>query len=329
MKKAFTLIELLVVIAIIAILAAILFPVFAQAKSAAKKTSAISNQKNISTSIFLYTSDYDDIYPRSDGCELNSSLNPRLNGAPAGTDPQTRCQFSSGSFAWRTNHFSWQKWVQPYIKNVDIFWHPGKSRNDATDSNGRRQWSDFGQIAASFALNTAITGGLNTGDIPMASARVFRNSWTGGTQTALISPAETILLAESMNPTSGILPMSILSTEWSAANVTAYPGIVREVLINDVQNKFANGGTGACNGVNDGGAVRNPLIFSNGMTVGFADGSAKFLQMNAIISRTPTAAELFPGFSPAGRCFVPGSTQQVGTTVNLNINYPLWGLSAQ
>jgi prepilin-type N-terminal cleavage/methylation domain-containing protein/prepilin-type processing-associated H-X9-DG protein len=58
----FTLIELLVVIAIIAILAAILFPVFAQAKEAAKKTQDLSNQKNISLASVMYLSDFDDMY---------------------------------------------------------------------------------------------------------------------------------------------------------------------------------------------------------------------------------------------------------------------------
>jgi prepilin-type N-terminal cleavage/methylation domain-containing protein/prepilin-type processing-associated H-X9-DG protein len=60
MKKGFTLIELLVVIAIIAILAAILFPVFSQAKAAAKKTADLSNFKQIGMAIMLYANDYDD-----------------------------------------------------------------------------------------------------------------------------------------------------------------------------------------------------------------------------------------------------------------------------
>src|ERR1700722_13842562 len=65
MRRAFTLIELLVVIAIIAILAAILFPVFAQAKAAAKKTVSLSNTKELSLAHIMYTNDYDDAFASS------------------------------------------------------------------------------------------------------------------------------------------------------------------------------------------------------------------------------------------------------------------------
>lgn len=63
MRKAFTLIELLVVIAIIAILAAILFPVFTQAKNAAKATTCISNMRQLGTAVMMYLNDNDNSYP--------------------------------------------------------------------------------------------------------------------------------------------------------------------------------------------------------------------------------------------------------------------------
>ena len=76
-KRGFTLIELLVVVAIIAVLAAILFPVFAQAKVAAKKTSSISNLKQIGTALALYLTDNEG-YPQSSS---PSTWNPRVRWA--------------------------------------------------------------------------------------------------------------------------------------------------------------------------------------------------------------------------------------------------------
>lgn len=92
MRKAFTLIELLVVIAIIAILAAILFPVFAQAKTAAKKTAALSSVKQIGTGLGIYLADSDDTMPHVS------------SGGPGSIN--------------RTDY-----WViiYPYVKNMDLF----------------------------------------------------------------------------------------------------------------------------------------------------------------------------------------------------------------
>ena len=77
MRKAFTLIELLVVIAIIAILAAILFPVFAQAKEAAKRTTDLSNAKQIGLAFQMYAGDYDDTSPT-----VSKAKQPGLDGTP-------------------------------------------------------------------------------------------------------------------------------------------------------------------------------------------------------------------------------------------------------
>jgi len=67
-NRAFTLIELLVVIAIIAILAAILFPVFSQARESARVTSCLSNMKQIGLAIRMYTQDYDEVLPMRRTC---------------------------------------------------------------------------------------------------------------------------------------------------------------------------------------------------------------------------------------------------------------------
>jgi prepilin-type N-terminal cleavage/methylation domain-containing protein/prepilin-type processing-associated H-X9-DG protein len=76
--RVFTLIELLVVITIIAILAAILFPVFAQARERARAVACLSNTKQIGTALMMYTQDYDELYPAA-----NAAVPPINNGALA------------------------------------------------------------------------------------------------------------------------------------------------------------------------------------------------------------------------------------------------------
>ena len=73
-SSGFTLIELLVVIAIIAILAAILFPVFAQAREKARQTSCLSNQKQIGTAALMYVQDYDETFPMAFGIRSDTGI---------------------------------------------------------------------------------------------------------------------------------------------------------------------------------------------------------------------------------------------------------------
>lgn len=102
-KRAFTLIELLVVIAIIAILAAILFPVFAQAREKARQTACLSNCKQIGLGIMMYAQDYDEILPSS-----------WMNNGPGATAPYG---IDPGPGPYRT----WQYNIMPYLKNKEVF----------------------------------------------------------------------------------------------------------------------------------------------------------------------------------------------------------------
>jgi prepilin-type N-terminal cleavage/methylation domain-containing protein/prepilin-type processing-associated H-X9-DG protein len=138
-KKGFTLIELLVVIAIIAILAAILFPVFAQARDKARQAACLSNTKQISLGITMYAQDYDEIMP------------------VLGVNAQNRGR--------------WQFQIFPYVKNVDVFtcpsipankWVPPPAGALGTSDRGGYGWSlalaqdtatnSNGNLAAGYAL---------------------------------------------------------------------------------------------------------------------------------------------------------------------------------
>ncbi len=117
-SRGFTLIELLVVIAIIAILAAILFPVFARAREAARATSCKSNLKQLTTGILMYVQDYDEVLP---------------HGGRSGASPNR-----------------WYQLVDPYIKNAQVFRCPsynvGTNRGYGTNVN-LMEWGNASSMA--------------------------------------------------------------------------------------------------------------------------------------------------------------------------------------
>ena len=125
-RRGFTLIELLVVIAIIAILASILFPVFAQVKEAAKKTTCISNLKQVGLAIKLYQNDYDDVNPRHRMCpdrvgdELCATASPTIWSGPHETWWAPFDNSVAPDAKPPYLHFQ-EGFLQPYFKNFAIF----------------------------------------------------------------------------------------------------------------------------------------------------------------------------------------------------------------
>ncbi len=103
-RRGFTLIELLVVIAIIAILAAILFPVFAQARDKARQTSCLSNQKQVGTAILMYVQDYDE----------------RLFFYPSTTIPSRSRTGAVLPSSTSINPVRWWNALMPFMKNTQI-----------------------------------------------------------------------------------------------------------------------------------------------------------------------------------------------------------------
>ena len=114
MRRGFTLIELLVVIAIIAILAAILFPVFAKAREKARQTSCLSNVKQLMLGIKMYVQDYDEINPAARNCIANAAGTAWATGLPL-TDTISKRPGCAGE-----NFVAWFDVIQPYIKNRQI-----------------------------------------------------------------------------------------------------------------------------------------------------------------------------------------------------------------
>lgn len=114
-RRGFTLIELLVVIAIIAILAAILFPVFAKAREAARQSSCLSNTKQLGNGVMMYVQDYDETFP-------------------------WRWQGTGSANAWThvpvgetatSNYMTWAEWIYPYVKNSQVYQCPSFKRTQA------------------------------------------------------------------------------------------------------------------------------------------------------------------------------------------------------
>ncbi|NSW55216.1 MAG: DUF1559 domain-containing protein [Armatimonadetes bacterium] len=149
-RSGFTLIELLVVIAIIAILAAILFPVFARAREKARQTSCLSNLKQLGLAAQMYAQDYDETLPR-----LNIGPGPLTYTLPNGTT-------YSGYMLWHTS-------IYPYLKNYQMLSCPSDSVRYAGNYTG----------GGSYGLNS-LNSGQALGSINYPAESMFFAEANGG-----------------------------------------------------------------------------------------------------------------------------------------------------
>jgi len=161
-RRGFTLIELLVVIAIIAILAAILFPVFAKAREKARQSSCLSNVKQMGLAFMQYAQDYDETMP---------------------------CDWMDPTNTWATR-YSWRALISPYIKNTQIFSCPSASYNYSGAAAGQCVANEGG-IPGGYGDNTVHYNGA----APSPPGVAF---WPAGCRLSVVAlPAQLIVLGDS------------------------------------------------------------------------------------------------------------------------------------
>jgi prepilin-type N-terminal cleavage/methylation domain-containing protein/prepilin-type processing-associated H-X9-DG protein len=192
-RAGFTLIELLVVIAIIAILAAILFPVFAQARERARAVSCLSNLKQLGTGLMMYTQDYDETYPSA------FISVPPINGGTQATIP-------------------YDAQLMPYIKNDQVFTDPGDpntvpqwAHQDASFWDGKyRSTLNGGKV---YKRSYSYVGSINTreraaqgGSQPDPNTGL--SQWAQGNSLAAVEqPSDTIAIVDTTSTPSETWPM--------------------------------------------------------------------------------------------------------------------------
>jgi len=193
----FTLIELLVVIAIIAILAAILFPVFAQAREKARATSCLSNVKQLTLGFMMYVQDYDEYFPH---------WNWTHNSDFGTGDPTTKGVYST----------VWFNAIYPYVKNGQVYTCPDDNLRIAPstctngDSGGIGGWSQgcghddmLAKGIDPAIVDQPMSYGVNE---PLHFGELGNPQPDGFSPTGLAKldkPAQTMLVADSVWPTTG------------------------------------------------------------------------------------------------------------------------------
>lgn len=262
-SRGFTLIELLVVIAIIAILAAILFPVFAQAKEAAKKSADLSNNKQILLGAQMYMADYDDIFPM-------------LRNSPSKWQAVVvEPQINSGHIA-----------VNPYVKNRSIWLSPNDSvqRCDAT-ATGNRSPTDQslptgGGVSYVFTYNRPALSqayGISGWDAPTAAGVPSASASSSLSGTAIGSVASTIFLVPNYigwNYWTGLMQHRADQREYAFPDVGG--------TLQPTWPKVLACASCWCSGITSNMSIG---AYSGTTNWGFADGHSKAMKRDQIMDR--------------------------------------------
>jgi prepilin-type N-terminal cleavage/methylation domain-containing protein len=272
-RQGFTLIELLVVIAIIAILAAILFPVFAQARAKARQTSCLSNLKQLTLATSMYQQDYDGSFPY---------WNWWFQADAGGCGGRGNAALDRGC-----GHYDslWLNAIYPYTKNGQIYACPSDVQNLTPGNSSIWWWTSSDPLKVGMLPqinNQKVSYGFNE---PLHFGELY--SWPGVSPTSdatLQKPAQTLVIADSVHVTSGS----------PTTGVFPDPGNPKDPLHNCLMRRVAyaqnNDGTwaGDCSGTNkpewDSGSRH-----SAGQNLGYADGHAGFKR------NTQTNYDLFRG----------------------------------
>jgi prepilin-type N-terminal cleavage/methylation domain-containing protein/prepilin-type processing-associated H-X9-DG protein len=261
-SRGFTLIELLVVIAIIAILAAILFPVFAQAREKARAASCLSNMKQIMTGVKMYTQDYDE--------QHMSYLWTPVGGG---------------------NYVTWMELVNPYVKNTQVFICPSGPKYSGTAGYG----------GCSFA-NTITSHYCWMGWFAYDYwGWTVTNPNGAQSQTVMFSgvPAAPVLTKDPNRPWQEI--RSIEFAEYPAESAFLIEGYMSSLYPYST-NAFGypcTTGFGSLNGTIDL-RDRNAFRHNGGMTVGYCDGHAKLVQGTRFWQDNSAQAHYAGGAYPQG-----------------------------
>lgn len=169
-RRGFTLIELLVVIAIIAILAAILFPVFARARAQARQASCTSNIRQLALGMNMYAQDYDETYPQWRWDQHFVTGTPFPNNATT----------------------VWWNAIYPYVKNNQIFTCPDTNYRLTNRQDGHWGWFDFSNatLIANSGINPALV------DVNISYGTSEPHSYDHPAIAQISRPAETLLVSD-------------------------------------------------------------------------------------------------------------------------------------